>query len=793
MIWKKEDFLNGGDKFRVSFDDKSRLVTFCTRGYWYGWNDVRYIVRNKDKFYISEIMPEIPDYPFKDAKRLGKKPGYLPICHPTKTKWAPYNPEGFKIDFDPTSANFANVLFDDVTAVGWYLAKTDKSDAQTHCKWYGFDADAVVNSPAEPSPNIEMAEINGAGVPDFYISTCEVPYSLWQDICRYGDSPWNVTEARYVYDKSGSMGSMAYGSRSHCHDEPVTDLTFYDILALCNTLSEMEGRTPCYYLDPEFKTVFRNQHIQTRADHGDKAAAEVRNFQTPICHDQPLPKIYVEWAADGHRLPTDEEWKSAAGDLKEQVSQFKASDGTKPVGSGKGNSKGVYDLIGNVWEPVWNFGDNYDPEKDAPATVLGGDFNYPSSPVEKTMSPYGDRPFSGNANVGVRLVRREKDLAKTPMGAAQAKSGADMSAIPPVWTFKKDEIVGKKEAPKTAKPVVESVKIPGGAYVRHDGKTVKVAPFEMAKYLTTYDLWNKVKQWGEAHGYDFDRSGDMGSMFFFDFTHTPDEPVTNLTWFDMIVWCNALSEMEGRAPCYYYDEACTQVIRKAFDFNPIKLNSWEWIDLDESPLEKYLWGPYATPWIFTRWDTDGYRLATAAEYDYAIRGGTKTKYFWGDEPEKAGEYMWDAKNSEGRSHPVGQKKPNPYGLYDIQGNVFEMTFSCADHDDKNRPYEEDLDNPIHSSYYGYKLPKKEFAPKSKKGILAGPSFLHGGFNINGQHGVFVESSPDTGETHYYPDIGFRVVRCEPGTHPKDGLRPIARKEAPKKMKIDGKKFNDLKR
>ena len=76
MIWKKDDFLNtDGGKFRVSFDDTSRLATFCTRGYWYGWNDVRYIVRNGDQFYISEIVEPVPDYAFKDAKKLNKKSG----------------------------------------------------------------------------------------------------------------------------------------------------------------------------------------------------------------------------------------------------------------------------------------------------------------------------------------------------------------------------------------------------------------------------------------------------------------------------------------------------------------------------------------------------------------------------------------------------------------------------------------------------------------------------------------------------------------------------------------------
>jgi formylglycine-generating enzyme required for sulfatase activity len=98
---------------------------------------------------------------------------------------------------------------------------------------------------------------------------------------------------------------------------------------------------------------------------------------------------------------------------------------------------------------------------------------------------------------------------------------------------------------------------------------------------------------------------------------------------------------------------------------------------DECPVESVSWNDVKE---FIRKlnsleRTDKFRLPTEAEWEYACRAGSTTRFYFGHDKTRLGEHAWRWNNSGRRTHPVAQKKPNSWGLYDILGNVLERFLS----------------------------------------------------------------------------------------------------------------------
>ncbi|WP_321416946.1 formylglycine-generating enzyme family protein [uncultured Methanomethylovorans sp.] len=124
-------------------------------------------------------------------------------------------------------------------------------------------------------------------------------------------------------------------------------------------------------------------------------------------------------------------------------------------------------------------------------------------------------------------------------------------------------------------------------------------------------------------------------------------------------------------------------IENAYYLGKYEVTQEQWISImgdnpshikgDNNPVESVSWNDVQefVKRLNAKEGTDKYRLPSEAEWEYACRAGTTTRYSFGDADSKLGEYAWYLDNSESTTHPVGQKKPNPWGLYDMYGNVWE--------------------------------------------------------------------------------------------------------------------------
>ncbi|MBP5449526.1 MAG: SUMF1/EgtB/PvdO family nonheme iron enzyme [Spirochaetales bacterium] len=203
-----------------------------------------------------------------------------------------------------------------------------------------------------------------------------------------------------------------------------------------------------------------------------------------------------------------------------------------------------------------------------------------------------------------------------------------------------------------------------GAFVTVRG-SVRLSPYSIGKYEVTQELFNTVMEINPSYNKVQIGEGETNSLL---------RPVEQVSWYDAITFCNKLSLLMGRTPCYSVDV----------------IDDWGNLPYSSIPERGNEWDGFYWIYISCNWETDGYRLPTDCEWECAARGGIYSEgisdpwnyiYSGSNDLDNIAWYRGnslDIRIYQYRTWEVGLKNPNTLVLYDMSGNVSEWCWDWYD-------------------------------------------------------------------------------------------------------------------
>ena len=365
-----------------------------------------------------------------------------------------------------------------------------------------------------------------------------------------------------------------------------------------------------------------------------------------------------------YRLPSEAEWEYAAragsnakwsfGDVESQLGDYAwYSDNIavqpQRVAQKKPNSFGLYDIHGNVLEWVQDcYNANYNGAPNNAAVwatgcmqdyrVLRGGSWYAKPPYLRSAYRSREAPTHRNFDLGFRLARQIDKADLAPPGSA-SQSTAEAAVFEAAVKLAVERVLAEV-AQKAAAERAASEAAP------------KPTPLRTSNLANPGQI---VKDCADCPEMVVLPAGsfEMGSN-----ENTDERPVHRVNVPSFLIGKTEVTQGQWKA---------------VMGSNPSSFSQCG----DDCPVERVTWNE-AQDFARRLSQKTGkqYRLPSEAEWEYAARAGSSTKWSFGDSDYQLGDYAWFNANSQNKTQRVGQKKPNAFGLYDMHGNVWEWVEGC---------------------------------------------------------------------------------------------------------------------